>query len=463
MKNFIILLAISFLIITSCENEKKRPSGNPSEVLNIETYNKLQQKYEKIFRFQEGTAIVLKNNLYGLINEKGKEILPCSYDSISSFLKHFRIIKKDKKYGVLNNYGDVIKPCVYSDFLTKEKFTGDRLCDYLALKLNDKWGFVDKEGNDVTQYKYEDIFSYDDSVFIAKYDGYYGVSDYQNNTIIPYLYDMILYKMSYNYPITLVKQNNRFGLYNSKNKEVLPCEFDWINGNDYGYITVRKTVSNSTNSERYALIEAETGKIILPFDYIDMGEYSEGLVACENLDGKYGFLDLEGNIVIPFIYDDAGAFSEGLAPVFKADGYINTILGRMTSYKCGYIDKKGNVVIPFKFIGFNSASELVFHEGLAKQCVRNNKTANYHYGYIDTKGNWAIEPIFDNAEDFENGVAEVAINDKYGYINKNGDIIIPCIYDKYGGFVIDDSIIEVKKDGVNYYFNFSGKPINSPF
>lgn len=465
MKKLEILLValIAFLMLVGCTSEKKRLSGNPSEVLDTETYNRLQQSYDKIMNFQEGTAIVVKGDSYGLIDGNGKEVLLCSYDSISNFLKHFRVIKKNGKYGVVNIDGEVIKQCIYSDVKTKERFLRNRICDYLALKLNDKWGFIDSKGNDVTQFKYEEIVYYDDSIFTARYNGRCGASDYQNNTLIPFKYDEVNYKMDDKCPVTRVKLNERYGLYNSKNEEVLPCEYGLFFTNDYGYLTIQKGESESHETTRKALVEAETGKIIIPFDYMDMGDYSEGLVACENLSGKYGFLDLDGNVVIPFIYDDAGDFSEGLAPVYKQDGYMYTVLGRVSKHKCGYIDTKGYVIIPFKFQESYYAGMNEFHEGLAVQGVSNNNKFGNRFGYIDKKGNWVVEPKYDRAEDFSNGVASVAINDKYGYINQKGETIIPCIYDKYGGCFVNDSIIEIEKEGVKFYFTTEGKPTENPY
>lgn len=459
----ILSLCMACVLIVGCGSEKKHPSGNPSEVLSAETYNKLQQNYDKILNYEEGTAVVLKKDSYGLIDENGTEVLPCTYDSISSFLKFFRVIKKDDKYGVLNIDGEIIKQCIYSDFKTREKYMRNKLCDFLALKLNDKWGFIDNKGNDVTQYKYEDIVYFDDSTFTAKYNGYCGVSDYQNNTLIPFKYDEINYKMSEKCPVTRVKLNERYGLYNSKNEEVLPCEYGVFYSNDEGYLTIQKFESESYKTKRKALVEAETGKIIIPFDYMDMGDFSEGLVACENLNGEYGFLDLKGNVIVPFIYGDAGNFSEGLAPVYKQVGYMYTVLGRVPKYKCGYIDTKGNVVIPFEFQETYSASVNEFHEGLAVQGVSNNNKFGNRFGYIDKKGKWVIEPKYDTAENFENGIASVAINDKYGYVNKKGEAIIPCIYDEYGGYLVNDSTIEIEKDGVKYFFTIEGKPTEKPF
>ena len=452
MKHLYLLLLftiVASLTLIGCVEEKKRPSGNPSEVLDLETNNKLQQQYSTIKNFQKGTAVVKKNK-FGLIDEFGKEILPCEYDSIYDLYKHFRIIKKNELFGATNDDGVIIKECTYSMAIKGDK------SNYIAFKSNDKWGIADFNGKDITQYKYEDISTYDDSVFVAKYNGFYGVSDYEGNILIPYKYDKIYPKWTFYYPATIVVSGKYYGMYNSKYEQVLECEYKLFFPDKSGYVAVEK------NSRR-GLIEQETGKVIFPFEFKSIGNYREGLVCCENENGKYGYLDLEGNVVIPFIYEKGGDFSEGLAAVYKQSGYFNSVFGRLPKYKCGYIDNKGNVVIPFIFQETLSINDAAFHEGLAAQGKDNsNNKFSGTLGYIDKTGNWVISPKYNRAEGFENGVASMAIDDRYGYINKLGEEIIPCIYDKYGGMLVNDSTIQVEKDGVEFYFNLQGQSVAKP-
>ena len=44
-------------------------------------------------------------------------------------------------------------------------------------------------------------------------------------------------------------------------------------------------------------------------------------------------------------------------------------------------------------------------------------------GYLDTKGNIAIEPKFDIAWEFSKGLARVEIDGKEGYINSEGKYV----------------------------------------
>ena len=450
MKKLVVLLmdVLALVLVIACVSEKKRLSGNPSEVLDVETYNKLQQQYKSIRNFQLGTAIVKKDK-YGLIDEQGNEILPCIYDTICGIKKSFRIIMKDSLFGVTNIDGDIIKQCTYTS-------AQDGKCDFIALKMNDKWGFSDINGQDVTQYKYEAIWTFDDSSFVAKYNGFYGVADYQNNTLIPFKFDNIRYKWEEKCPVTVVKSGTSYGLYNSKYEQVLECEYEEFFADSSGYVSVEK-------DNRMGLIEEETGKIMIPFEYKELGRYSHRLVAAENLSGDCGYLDINGKVAIPFVYKRAGDFSEGLAAVYQRSGeYMNTVVfGRVEKLKCGYIDTKGTVVIPFKFQQ-SHVSMNEFHNGLAIQGVASDNLFAQTFGFINKQGEWVVRPKYDDARSFDNGLAEVVLNEKYGYINTKGEEVIPCKYDKYGGSYVNDSTIQMNKDGIPYYFDLKGRAVSKP-
>lgn len=54
---------------------------------------------------------------------------------------------------------------------------------------------------------------------------------------------------------------------------------------------------------------------------------------------------------------------------------------------------------------------------------------NNRYGYINKKGDLVIPFNYDKAKPFENGFAYVEKNGKSGYIDKNGKIVVPLEYD----------------------------------
>ena len=89
--------------------------------------------------------------------------------------------------------------------------------------------------------------------------------------------------------------------------------------------------------------------------------------------GRSGFIDNTGRIMVPLQYADASEFSEGLAAVR---------LGR----RYGFIDQTGKLLVPALY-----AQALPFHEGFARVEVGKK------WGYLDRNGGMAIPPHFDMA------------------------------------------------------------------
>ncbi|MCK4752742.1 MAG: WG repeat-containing protein [Planctomycetes bacterium] len=82
-------------------------------------------------------------------------------------------------------------------------------------------------------------------------------------------------------------------------------------------------------------------------------------------------------------------------------------------FKSGYINKTGKFVIEPEF---DFASP--FSDGLARVEI------NDLYGYINKTGEYIVAPKFEFASHFSEGLASVEVNDKYGYIDTTGRIII---------------------------------------
>lgn len=82
--------------------------------------------------------------------------------------------------------------------------------------------------------------------------------------------------------------------------------------------------------------------------------------------------------------------------------------------KWGFINRQGEVVIQPQF-----EAALPFSEGLAVACLSREKC-----GYIDETGKFAINPQFEYAGRFSEGLAAVAGGGKIGYIDKTGKYAI---------------------------------------
>lgn len=67
------------------------------------------------------------------------------------------------------------------------------------------------------------------------------------------------------------------------------------------------------------------------------------------------------------------------------------------------------------------------------------------WGYIDKQGEIVIPIQYDDAGFFSEGLARVRVNGKYGFIDTKGNMVIPAVYDEAYGF--SEGLAQVKING----------------
>lgn len=181
------------------------------------------------------------------------------------------------------------------------------------------------------------------------------------------------------------------------------------------YLYPVSTRDKTTGEMKVGFIN-KTGKLVIGFDRSpkrieNAFDFHQGRAAFyvtkEKLDPHFlyytmGYIDETGKVVITPQFDDARDFSEGLA-------YVSSKEFR------GFIDRHGKTVIKLD----SEAKD--FHEGLA--AVKGSGRTGW--GYMDRSGRWVIKPQYRIADDFSEGLAQVMVDRKFGYINKKGEMMIP--------------------------------------
>jgi hypothetical protein len=195
----------------------------------------------------------------------------------------------------------------------------------------------------------------------------------------------------------------------------------------------------------------ETGKNIDLGDMVITGynEFSEGLARVK-IGELWGFADRSGKMVIEAKFEKVGNFQGGL------------VWARMAKGSAGYINKSGEYVIEAQYDvvqDFDPMSEMArvkkakawfyidknnnkltvaadhffdFSEGLLRA---DKVSAPGVYGFVNTKGDWVIEPKYESAGDFHFGLCRVRENGKWGLIDKAGNYLIEPQYDRLEDFV----------------------------
>lgn len=149
--------------------------------------------------------------------------------------------------------------------------------------------------------------------------------------------------------------------------------------------------------------------------------------------GSVGFIDKTGNFVIPAKYDNAFSY------------FIDDITAASTNKLWGFIDKKGNWVIEPRYqrvIDITDHLLIVLDRGKYQVLDRASKS---------------VIAVFDEIDDFRGNLTPVRVSNKWGFINLYGNLVIDPQFDSAGSF--SEGLAFIKKGDKKFYINESGQTI----
>jgi len=226
--------------------------------------------------------------------------------------------------------------------------------------------------------------------------------------------------------LAAVIKDGKYGYINGKGEEVIPVQYEFHDISDsaegYEELTIRNFSDGMVAVAKFTIDDElgipipkwgfmdKKGNIIIPFQYANVGDFSEGICAVD--EGAY--IDKEGNLIFTKDNSLTNDFHSGLA-----------LIKNWKDYSYIFVDKKGNDVIDCSF--YSRVED--FHDGLAYVEKKDDEGNITYKGFIDTKGKEVIDCTeYDNVNSFNDGLASVCKNEKWGFINQKGLLVIPCEY-----------------------------------
>ena len=187
-------------------------------------------------------------------------------------------------------------------------------------------------------------------------------------------------------------------IYDGNNKDAISVK----DGKEWFYISI----------DGYKTKEPESN-----YEYLDV--ISEKRILAK-INGKFGYLDSNMQGKTEFIYDEATAIYEGVGAVRQGE-------------KWAIIDRKGELVTEYIYddVVINSAGICSLNKviGVAQ---------NGEYFLINTRGERIGEQSFQNMKAFESKQpCAVCVEDKWGYMDLEGNIVIDCSYENAKSFAND--------------------------
>lgn len=384
----------------------------------------IQPKYHAAGPFLEGLARVKVGNQWGFINTQGNIIIPAEFDRVSDFHDGLVWVKKESEFyfyhrngkvafrittktpgemgmgailqwpmiekvhnfsegfAVVENKYSLIQrpsntPKVYGFINTNGEYVAYPLlrgakdfCEGLAAVLvrEKSWGFIDKNS--------------------------FGSDPSKLELIIGPVYEEV---KNFSEGLAAVQQGGYWGFINKRAKMVIQPKFIKVRSFSEGLAAV------CLGGKKWGFIDP-TGKLVFKchWNYLIGNDFSDGLVIMNehyrSPDGKwwndFTVFNKNGKILYEFekqfknMYD----FKEGVArAIVKPRNYVNDWL---------LINKRGVRIRQEYFIDGPSDGRLRFRRKV------NNVLK---WGYLNTEGKVVIQPRYDMAEDFSQGLAPVGI------------------------------------------------------
>ncbi len=388
---------------------------------------------------KEGEMLVKKDDKYGVINCKGKLIIKTKYDSISGDGFY---TKKDKykysgyivnvktqdgyRYGYINNKLKKILDEEYSE-IYRIMENDDIENTYIIATKKGMTGVI-KNNNQLIDAIYQDIeFEKNNKIFIVKKNSQYGVLDINGNIIVPIDADSI--------------QENGIYILEKKNNEQKYYDLSGNIINDLKYEAVNKTKSDkyfiaSTTNGKYGVIDNNKNELI-EANYTYMEYLFDDYFIATKDDGDLGIINSKNRTIVEFKYDviqkigDTKIVQAKTINKDKSDFYSSS-LSLIASLNNANVTQKEDVikisnnedVRYFDAQGNELQKEKIFVNNKLLSIKEANK-----WGFVDKSNKNIVECKYDKVTEFNQyGFAGVCIDEKWGVINENGEILIQPTY-----------------------------------
>ena len=392
--------------------------------------------------YKEGELLVKQNDKYGVINIKGNKLLNIEYDQIAidgyyeseQGYKYSGYIVSNKtqegyRYGYINNKGKKILEIEYNElFRITELEDNENI--YLIGAKNGQYG-VTKNGEDVIKNEYQSI-EYDEAnnLLVIEKSKKYGISNLEGKIIVPTQYNQIDITGIY-----LYAQNDQgTTIYNSNGTEAnIDTNINIINTANSKY----KIRINNENGTKYGVI-GEDGKQYIEekYNYIEYLYDDYFIVSLGN--SKLGVINNKDEVKIEIENDSLQRIqSTDILQAVTASNNMTKLYSKDMKKICelnnATVEKKNDYIVIYndnekKY--FNKDGKEITNKEVYVGNTLFSQVENNKWGFTDNNGIIVVEPKYDKVTEFnEYGFAAVKKDGKWGSINLQGEEVIEPTYE----------------------------------
>lgn len=417
----------------------------------------------------------------GMIDGQNKIIIPFEYSKVGNPChtnngNSIVWVEKDGKLGIYNDDGKELQPCdidkayILTEYNSIElSYTDCPSTDYIYIVRNGLTGLISGSTFEtIIPCMYEHLSPIKSNKAFYKVNGKWGIIDTSNKTIQLAIYDNVeidgstlseqkMPSMAFQSNM-YVCNNGKVGMLKANGEDFIPVKYDSL-----GMYSDNMLVAKV--GDKYGFLNEE-GKESVPFVYSQAHNYSEGLAAVVDEHGKFLFIDKLGNIAIkPKEYDRVDDFQNGTCKVYRKDKVWEIdregkkVKDSKKKVEVGNVDEnKSNDDMYVENSENVSDTNTVYDKDLASTptVISTSQPNNIQLSQNFSSNISKYDAVLGN---FSDGLLPVTKNKKLGYINAEGEEVIPCTKKYYIEPGMDDGIVKYGSfhDGLAQVYSFEGE------
>lgn len=154
------------------------------------------------------------DNRYGIVDIKGKEIIPTQYEALQFFVDGYASAKKDGKWGVIDLKGTAIVPHEYEEIIVMSN-------GFFVIHNGKKWALFNKAKR-LTDFSYDETAGLSDGLLPVRKGEGWGYINVLGQEVIPCTYQAV-YPFRHN--LASVAKDYSWRIINSKQQQVIPQKY----------------------------------------------------------------------------------------------------------------------------------------------------------------------------------------------------------------------------------------------
>lgn len=390
----------------------------------------LKGDYTFLRPFSEKHASVrISGNKMGIIDEKGKEVIPFEYNYTSAVGSGLFAVKKgsNDKVGYMDLKGKyIVQPKYDMGFAFQGKrarVAVGRYQDMLDFKhMEDcQYGFIDEKGNEVIEPQYDWAGDFAEGIAPVAKNGRFFFIDEDGNKLDDKTYASL---SGFREDLCWVKKGSKGGFINRKNEVVIPFEYD----NHMFFFS---------KGSRFGMMNKESEISATRF------QNEDGLLFLSKGENRWGIVDINNKVLTPFEYSSFEMPKEGYIE-FEKRGKSG-----FGAYDKGVITE----IVPAKF------DYIYYYPGEDHLQVGVGSYDNRKMGIYSVEGEELVPPKYEDVENCDNGIYGVKIGGKWALLNGDKQITEP-IYDYVSDFTGERTY--ATKGDETVYVDSKGKEHKEP-